>query len=187
MSELSTPYRALGFGANGLILIFTILHKRVITKSFRQIDEEVTELLVMKVWGVSKSILSYPIPSCRVKGSIIHSNFDSTSREILHKKFQLILMNIGWEKKLSRSDGRPVGRTVGRSVGRPGRSENLRIKLTQTLSRASVRLGLSLAIYLEPPLVANFFPKKVCIWKDPSPPYMAQLWGFTDFCFGWLP
>ena len=34
--------------------------------------------------------------------------------------------------------------TVG--SGRPGRLENQRIKLTQTLSRASVRLGLSLAM-----------------------------------------
>ena len=152
----------------------------------------------MKVWGVSKSILSYPIPSCRVKGSIIHSHLDSTSLEIQHKKFQLILMNNGWEKKLSRpvgrSAGRPVGRPVGESqnkansdpsaelqlgrvwawqkltqsfnsfwrkklsrsgrvgrVGRvgSGRLENLRIKLTQTLSRASVRFGLSLAIVWE--------------------------------------
>ena len=70
-----------------------------------------------------------------------HSHFDSTSLETHHKKFQLILGRNGREKKLSRLVGQSVGRPAG-----SGRSENLRIRLTQTLSRASVRLGLSLAI-----------------------------------------
>ena len=73
--------------------------------------------------------------------SIRHSHFDSTSLETRLKKFQLILARNGKEKKLSRLVGRSAGRPAG-----SGQSENLRIRLTQTLSRALVRLGLSLAI-----------------------------------------
>ena len=74
------------------------------------------------------------MPSCRVKRFIIdsHNARDSTLKVSTHS-------GVKWLRKKTFTVG-----SAG-TAGWPGRLENLRIKLTQTLSRASVRFGLSLA------------------------------------------